>query len=405
MTKVITFTIIFLILLLNKNHEVLSQSQQEEVLYFTGINKPYLISNHPLGIFILRIDHNFNIQPPNKIQIHIGIHNGNVWQPYVKAYKPLEPATQAFMEEFIWYNRETNFDAKTMPSDSIAYHADAVIRAIPADLRIRLTNHHEINLRIRSFLITRGKIPFSTITSDHFLEWFHSNIAGGEDPFARKYYGYNKADISYTDEESESINLKSGDFLIPGIEAHYYYYPDFNFTGKKRFYMNFGIHAGGNISKYNRSFDLGISSSVLKEIHLQNHQNLKIGFGLGFLKQGILKYGNHVNIINNNFLYSFEGEIAYYKQVSEDSYYSVGLNYYFQNPYNRKEEFNYIVLTGNRVTTHWHYAVTHLYTSLQSWSLIFCYSRKRTILAYIREDFKVNNAPDIQTGVEVQFPF
>lgn len=405
MTRVVIFTIPLLILIFGRNHEVLSQSQAVNDSYFTGIKKPFLLSNHPLGMFVLRIDHNFNIRPPDKVQINFGIHNGNVWQPLVKAYKPLESSVRNLMKEYIWFSREAYFNSSTMPSDSVQYHADAVIRAFPADIRFRLSDHHELCIRIRSYLITRGVVPFSTITSDRFLEWFHSNIAGGEDPFARKYYGYNKASIYYTDENNESINLKSGDFLVPGIETHYYYYPRFNLTGTKSFYMNFGIHTGANLSKYNRSADLGISSSAMKNFSFKNQQNLTLCFGAGLLKQGILKYGDQVDIINNNFLYSLEGEIAFFKQINEDSYYSIGLNYYYQNPYNRRDEFKYIVLTGNRVTTHWHYAMTHMYTSLQSWSLIFSYSRKRTILVYVREDLKVNNAPDIQTGVEVQIPF
>jgi len=405
MIRVITFIIIILILIFSRNHEVLSQTPEVNDFYFSGINKPFLLSNHPLGMFVSRIDHNFNIRPPKKVQINIGIHNGNVWQPLVKAYKPLEPSTRALMEKYVWYSREAYFDASTMPSDSLQYHADAVIRAFPADIRFRLSDHHELSFRIRSYLITRGEIPFSTITSDQFLEWFHSNIAGGEDPFARKYYGYYKANISYIDEDGESINLKSGDFLVPGIETHYYYYPDFNVTGTGGFFMNFGIHAGTNISRYNHTIDLGISSSTMKRFNFQNQRNLTLGFGLGFLKPGILQYGNRVNIFNNDFLYSLEGEVAYLKKIKDDTYYTVGLNYYYQNPYNRRKDFKYIVLTGDRITTHWHYAMTHLYTSLQSWSLIFSYSRKRTILVYIREDLKVNNAPDIQTGIEIQIPF
>ena len=405
MSRVNTFVVFILILTFNINYEVLSQSQEAGDSYFNGIKKPFMLSNHPLGIFLSRIDYNFNIQPPERVQVNFGIHNGNVWQPLVKAYKPLEPSVRNLMKEYIWYSREAQFNASTMPSDSMKYHADAVIRAFPADIRFRLSDHHELSIRIRSYLITRGVIPLSTITSDRFLEWFHSNIAGGEDPFARKYYGYNKASIYYTDEQDETINLKSGDFLVPGIETHYYCYPDFNMTGMRGLYMNFGIHAGINFSKYNHAADLGISSSVLKNFSFENQQNLTLAFGIGLSKAGILKYGDQINISNNHFLFSFEGEIAFLKQMTEDSYYSIGLNYYYQNPYNRRDEFTYIVLTGNRVTTHWHYAMTHLYTSLQSWSLIFSYTRKRTILVYVREDLKVNNAPDIQTGVEVQIPF
>jgi hypothetical protein len=63
-----------------------------------------------------------------------------------------------------------------------------------------------------------------------------------------------------------------------------------------------------------------------------------------------------------------------------------------------------MVLTGNRVSTHWHYALSHLYRRLTYNTLFISYSKGFfSVSGYIKEDFFVDNAPDAQTGVAVRF--
>ena len=108
-------------------------------------------------------------------------------------------------------------------------------------------------------------------TSDEFIEWIHSNIAGGEDPFARKYYGLNHAGIRYIDENGKILHLDKGNLIISGIEFSYNYYPQFKLLKKKNIYTNYGLQLGVNVSEINASLDLGFNSSIVKKIKIKTN--------------------------------------------------------------------------------------------------------------------------------------
>lgn len=51
-----------------------------------GCYKPNILASHPLGLFISRINHNFNAAPPKGLKLNIDLGSANVWLPEVKAY-------------------------------------------------------------------------------------------------------------------------------------------------------------------------------------------------------------------------------------------------------------------------------------------------------------------------------
>ena len=73
---------------------------------------------------------------------------------------------------------------------------DAVIKEFRIGINFPIAKRHELSITLRSYLITKGKYPFSFFTSDENVEWFHSNIAGGEDPYGRRYYGLNQVNLN-----------------------------------------------------------------------------------------------------------------------------------------------------------------------------------------------------------------
>ena len=168
--------------------------------------------------------------------------------------------------------------------------------------------------------------------------------------------------------------------------------------------MNFGAQLGTNISQFNRGIDLGISTSAIKCLSVSNKNDLKIGLGINALKQNLISIGNPVRLSTSDYFFSASGQIEFNKQFNKGGFFGIGLNYSVQSPYNNGEEYRYQVLIGNRISTHWHYAISHLYRPLEAWNLIFTFSRKYTISVYIKEDFNVNNAPDVQTGIDFQIP-
>lgn len=70
----------------------------------------------------------------------------------------------------------------------------------------------------------------------------------------------------------------------------------------------------------------------------------------------------------------------------------------------KEDDFELLTPVGNRISPHWHLAFTHLYRNNQNWTLISSFGKEWIWSFYLNEDFKVNNAPDIQTGIAVEVP-
>lgn len=399
---------ILIIVLLGFNVRTSSQSGQEDFISTaiensSDIIKANLLSNHPLGMYISRINHNFRVRSAEKYSFSLDVSSANVMLPYVKSYVLTNYTDRNLAAAVVWYNREYLFDLTDIPSKTIEFNADGIIRSYKFTFTLPLSVNHELSLGMRSYSLDSGHYPFSFFTSDESIEWFHSNIAGGEDPFSRRHYGLNKAGISFKDENNSFITMQNGDFRIPGIELNYFYYPNLKINKTKRIYLNFGAHLGVNISKHNPVADIGLSSSVLKKIIVKNKNILSVGLSAGALRQRFIDYGDRVNISNKVFLYSFEGLIDYKKKLKNNNTISYGINYAFQTSYNKKSDFDHIILTGQRLKTHWQQTLSHLYHNLEGWNIICTYFVKQfSYFVYIREDLKLDNAPDIQTGIGIK---
>lgn len=377
-----------------------------EIENTTDLIKPNILSNHPLGMYISRINHNFKVRSPEKYSFSFEVSSGNVMLPYVKSYTLTNPADRANAAQFPWHDREFKFDLSTVPAQTNSFTADGVIRSYKFTFSLPLSVNHELTFGIRSYSLDGGKYPFSIFTSDESIEWFHSTIAGGEDPFSRRYYGLNKAKISYQDEKNASLTMNNGDFRIPGMEINYFYYPKLEMNKKYRIYLNFGAHFGINMSRYNPVTDIGISSSAIKKMIVKDKNILTVGISAGALRQRLFQFGDRINFSDRSFLYSFEGLIDYKRKLQNNNTISFGINYTFQTPYNNKNDFNHIVLTGERVKSHWQETLSHLYENLDAWNLICTYSVKQfSYFIYIREDVTLDNAPDLQTGFGVKMSF
>ncbi|MDC9722429.1 MAG: hypothetical protein PSN34_06605, partial [Urechidicola sp.] len=312
------------------------------------------------------------------------------------------------LSQVVWYHRNFNFiDQETTPAAYTNIVIDAVVKEFRFDFNLRLAKEHELKASVRSFLITKGKTPSSLLTSDDFLEWFHSNIAGGEDPFGRKYYGLNQVNYKYTDRNGEVLELNSGDFFIGGLELNYFYYPEFLVNQKRNFFVNFGSHLGINTSKYNPSMDVGLSGNAIKTLTLKNDNQFNFALGLSVLRKNLIDFDTVVELGNNKFLGSLEAEVEYTLYTKKKNSHSFGILYQLQTSYNKKEEADYYKLLGqwSEINAGWHNGVSTLHEYLSNWTFMYVYATpKFKIYAYLKEDLDVNNAPDLQTSIGVQFP-
>lgn len=393
--------VIFTSFYLNKSFAF--QDSSFEIRKKDEIYKPDILSTHPFGVFFNRLQGNFRHNPINKTQISIHFNSGNVWGTPIITYIPSDEEIRDQVKQHVWHQAQYFFDEESLEADSFYLEIDGVIKSLKIEGRLPINNHSEITIGVRSFILTNGKMPFSVLTSDDFIETFHEKIAGGDDPFDRGVFGLNKASIKYTDRNGRTMTLNKNDFIFSGIETSYYRYIKKWTTDS--FTPNYGIHLGANLSKYNSSLDLGLSANGLKTYKLNNKSVINIGVNIGVLRKGLINLNsNNIQFGNNDFLGNFESTIEYSLTTSSNRTHAIGIGYYLQSSLNKRDELNYIIpIRHPDAHKSWGHGVTNLYKTNNYWTLFYAFGKKVIKTLYLQQDLQVNNNPDIQTGISIIF--
>lgn len=386
-----------------------SEAQLDSIPFKNGIIKPNILTTHHFGIFSSRIEQNFKRQVPDKTLLSFTYSSGNSFHPFVEAYFPKDPEVRHELSQVIWHDRNFNFvDQETTPADYMNVVIDAVIKEFRFNANFALSLKHEFKIGFRSYLITKGKYPFSFFSSDESIEWFHSNIAGGEDPYGRRYYGLNQVNFNYNDRNGNNLSLEQNDFFLSGIEFSHYYYPESSKASARNIFFNIGSHLGINTSKYNPSADIGISVNGLKNYTFKSKNQFNIGVGFSFLRKNIVDFKEDVvDLGTNKFLATLETDLEFTKFTEKNNFHSFSVNYHIQSRYNKRKEADYYKLLGKwqEINGGWQHGVETLYKALSDWTFIYTYARpKFRVSIYFKEDLLVNNAPDFQTGIGFEVP-
>ncbi len=362
---------------------------------------------HHFGLFSARINQNFKVRTPEKTTVNFSLSSANTFHPFLEMYLPKDEATRNQLREQIWFNRNFYRDQQSTPAEYENIIIDAVFKNFRIDFNTKITKNHELGITLRSYLVTKGKYPFSFFTSDETIEWFHSNIAGGEDPFGRKYYGLNQVHVRYQDRNGKKLELKDGQFIFAGIEINHFYYPNFIKLKKRNISVNFGSHLGINTSKENPSIDFGFSGNIVKKWILKNTNEIRTAFGTAILRRNIVNFKENVLLGNNKYLGSFEAMLEYTKYTRKGNYHSISANYQIQTSFSKQDEANYYQLVGKWQEIHsgWQNGFEKLYDYQSAWSWIYTYGRKNySFSIYLKEDLSLNNSPDVQTGISLKIP-
>lgn len=380
--------------------------KEKSIVIKNGIETPSFLPTHHFGIFSSRIQANFKVRPPDVSTLSFSVSSGNTFHPFVEAHLPKDPAVRDALSKIVWYNRYFNFvNQQKTPAEYMNIVVDAVIKEFRVNYATKIAKNQELTLSLRSYLITDGSYPFSFITSDESIEWFHSNIAGGEDPFGRKYYGLNQVNVKYTDRNGRILELKENDFFIGGLETHYYYYPQW--FHKSNIRINLGAHLGINTSRFNPSIDIGISANMIKKWRFKNNNEFRFALGANLLRKNLVSFGNIVELGNNAYLAALEPHIEYTKYTRKRNFHAFGIHYQIQTSYSKRSEANYYRLLGKWKEIHsgWQHGITSMYEYLSAWTFLYTYGRPNYSLSlYLKEDLLVNNAPDVQTGISLKIP-
>ncbi|WP_158839375.1 hypothetical protein [Polaribacter sp. L3A8] len=373
-----------------------------------GIDKPSLLPIHHFGMFSARINQNFKIRPPEISTLNFSYASANTFHPFVEMYIPEDEATRQTLKQQTWYDRHFYENQQTTPADYENIIVDAVFKNFRIDYNTKIGKNHELGITLRSYLVSKGKYPFSVFTSDETIEWFHSNVAGGEDPFGRKYYGINKVNVNYQDRNGNTLELKDGQFLFAGIEFNHFYYPNFINLKNRNIHVNFGSHLGVNTSKNTPSIDVGVSGNIVKEWKLNENSEIRSGFGTSFLRKNAINFKeNLVNLGNNKYLGSLETMFEFTKYTRKKNYHSVSVNYQIQSRFSKRAEADYYQLVGlwQEIHSGWQNGFAKLYEYQSAWSWLYTYTRKEySFTIYVKEDLYLNNSPDLQTGISLKIP-
>lgn len=385
-----------------------SQEKTDFKSEFSEITKPSILSTHPLGLLFMRLEGNFKTKPTNKTVIEFNLASGNVWSPPVVAYIPNTERDRNFVRQYQWHEREFTLDVDTLDAKTIEAQNDGVIKALNFSIDIPINNMSELTLKMKGFLLTKGKSPFSIFTNDAFIEGFHSAVAGGEDPFDRKLYPYNKARIRYKDRNNNVMDLRNGDFIFSGIEANYSFFPKLEKLNAKGFFLNLGSHVGINTSKYNSSTDLGLNGNFMKSFALKNpNRKINIGLSLGGVIRDVITFKSKQLDLGTNGSIAYLESIAEYKYLSKGgTIHSFGFDFYVQTSLNKSSEFDYIIPTKNGTSfKSWNTSISNLYRNNNYWTFMYAFGKRSILKLYLQQDFTVNNHPDIQTGIGYSIPF
>lgn len=376
---------------------------QDTIILHKSVQKPSVLSTHVFGILSSRLEGHFKSRADKNISLQFDYQSGNVWGQPVENFIPLTEAIRNEVTPYEWHRREffvdrndENFQAGT-ENYKIAY--DGVIKGLKALLYVPLNDKNALQIELRSFFLTSGRLPFTGITGDNFIETFHSNIAGGEDPFQRRDFGLNQAQIDYTDRQGRQMRIDENEGFFGGVKFDFYHY--FDELLPYNMHFNIGLHSGVNTSPFNKSIDLGLSANAFRNFEVNERKYFQLGLSLGYLNLKTASLSsNNIEFASRPGFLNLESVFTYNVINSKQHTHSFGVDFYIQSAYHSPSEYDYSILFRNELAIRsWHHGVTHLYRNNNYWTFFYAFTQKNSFRIYLQQDWLVNNNPDLQTGL------
>jgi len=134
-----------------------AQNTTGQIFQKNNITKPDILSTHSFGVHFSRIQGNFKSEAPKNRKISFTLKSGNVWNPQVKTYIPKDENDRQVIRDFNWDQAHRAFDESTIDKDSFNIKNDGVIKGLNLKVCLGLTEKHEIQIGLRTFILTKGK--------------------------------------------------------------------------------------------------------------------------------------------------------------------------------------------------------------------------------------------------------
>lgn len=369
----------------------------------SSLSLPNVHGTHPLTSFYGRI-HPVYALPVKKHAVSFSYGSGNVWLPPVKTYHPLYDSAFTRLHQVPWHKRDSVYQLMPQHHDSSSFSADGVLRTLHITYQRKSGKHGVWQVQARGLLVTSGR--YTLLVSDRFIEQFHSHVAGGEDPFSRRIYGFNAAGVHYTSRNGRSIHLGNNQFVFQGVSVDYVYQIPWLVLKQHLWNVLVQTNLTTNTSSFYRTIDAGGAVQAVKTIPLSHNSQLQLAASVQSMQLNVLRAPKAEPFTSHSHLWQYTALCSYSRSSHKPL-----LNWQITAMFNRQRalsnpsETERQVIAGNRYTTHWHMASTHLYRPTENWVLIFTSGNRWRWSYYLRQDFLVDNAPDFQTGASVAFSF
>ena len=162
---------------------------------------------------------------------------------------------------------------------------------------------------------------------------------------------------------------------------------------------------GTNLSKYNSSIDVGLSSNAVKTYKFNEKRNFQVGMSLGVIRKNAINFkDDNIDFGTNDFIAYLENALEYNYVSSKRIIHSFGVDFYVQTTLNKIDERDYMIpIRHPDAHNAWGHGVTNLYEFNDYWTFMYSFTKKNTLTIYLQQDFTVSNNPDIQTGISYSF--
>ena len=103
-----------------------------------GITKPSILSLHPFGIFVSRVQGNFKTNAIPRTTLKLSIESGNVWGTPIKTYIPNDEEIREQVKEQTWHQAQYFFDEENLDAEFFELQIDGTLKGFRGNVAFNL---------------------------------------------------------------------------------------------------------------------------------------------------------------------------------------------------------------------------------------------------------------------------
>lgn len=386
-------------------------------LFLTEVNPA-----HAFGVLTFNTPFYIGNFKTKSSQFSVGYSFGNTWHPQSTVYYPqnLTPEQELSINSIYITDRPQFFEQQGIETRRKTFSTDGVLQNLSFTYLLQLEKKGSFLFKLNTYLLSGGSSPIHSFASDKFIEKFHSRF-GVEDNFNRKLFDFDRAQISYEDENGREINIEKGQAFAGTFDLNYYrsiYRLEKRNTllalqGGAHFILPLNIYypevAGGlsMSSLFRQKMSPKLYTELAGEFSASHYSLFSLGKSINMIDRDIRLSGKF--LISVNFLSKRDrvftiGLLNNYQDAflkgyifcdTQDKYHDLGVAYLKAGDYWAGKTITQSVRLSKLT------AASMYFFSIKSYLVIGWKARKYDFMFTAGEDFwVVNNAPDIQYGFQ-----